>query len=346
MGLYLLIFACCALKQGDIEERHYYDNSFSNNNYYLHFNFDNYLFGNIKSITTESFSNRNAMLDTLPEMYLNGFTIHHYNLNHRLYKIDTHNQERKYNFSQYNFGKGFNIFKYSNTALIIDSIEMKVIYSENENEKTTYYLDSNFQVKDVKINIIDSSKVSRILEYDKNLIKRSSSQSQTQIYTWDESGRILQSKIIGNKDAFQPNYDLDSRSYTDYTYNRDTILTTNRTSGALRINKLLRITDSSTIPIFKKSSKSNTYYYYNEEYALVKSVYMPLEDNGDVDIESKIIFKYKLDSQSNWINRYDNERLEYTRNIKYDEKGNWTEMVKFENGKKMSQIIRRIEYFN
>lgn len=319
--------------------RHKYDVNFE---YFLPSDFldyDNYLFGKIKTIKYEKSIYENANESnglSLIQRYIT-----YYNKKEKLTKIETFSTSRILNFTTINFGKGFDFWLNSKNDIEIDSVSktIKSFDSENGSQTTSYILDSNYKVKSV-INIIkDSSKLYYYKEYDKNMLTSEIYRADSKFYTWDESKRLKHYERRNNSNKFIPNFKQAPDFTLDFQYINDTIFLIENPGNILRQYKSFD-KNNIILPIYEKNIAGITKtYFYTKNYSLYKMIYFFNQDN------TKLIYSYELDKYGNWIKRFDNKKESYLRKLKYDKNRNWISSETYEYGHKSEKIDREIIYY-
>ena len=315
-------------------------------NGYIPFNRDNYLNGEIKSITVKAYTNKRASLDSVVEMSLNHHLIYYYDDDRRLVKYDKFNESEEYTGSRYNFGKGFNLFDNSNYQLTIDSSNLLVRYIVDDNEEYEYNLDSKFKIKEVKRIIKDSSKITTFYNYENERLKTFVNRQKTELYDYDSHKRITQYRRITNHEKYKINLDSIPESTIKYSYKEDTVrISKMNKSGEIENSKLVLLSESTAVPIKSSSKKYSRSHKYLDDLSLIETKYVMYGNNISTSRDSTVInYKFENDNYGNWTKRNDNGIVNYTREYVYDDFGNWIKMMEFEKGLKVKEIHRKYEY--
>lgn len=299
--------------------------------------FDNYLFGRIKTIKYERYIYENGNESnglTLSKLYRT-----HYDQKGKLQKNESYNTNRDLQFTYLNFGYGFDFQIHSESNIVIDSISKTIteIDFENGNQTNIYHLDSNYKVKSIENIIGDSLKLYYFKTYDKNMLISEIHRNKSMFYVWDKNGKLQRYEMRKNSKKFKPNFELVPEYRKDLVYQNDTIFISENSDNRITEYKLLKVNDV-VLPIYEKNDIGIKTYFYNSDFSLYKMEYAFEESH-------KIIYSYKLDNYGNWLQRFDNGNETYIRKLTYDIYGNWIKSEVRENGKRTEIINREITYY-
>lgn len=299
--------------------------------------FDNYLFGEIRTIKYEKHIYENG--NEINELTLNKLDKMHYDHNGKLQKIENYNTNRDLQFTILNFGKGFDFWINSKSNIKIDSISKTITETnfENGNQINTYYLDSNYKVKSIENIIRDSLELYYFKTYDAKMIISQIHRNNSMFYIWDNYSRLKHYQRQENSKKFTPNLKVAPEYTLDYNFKNDTIFIDEKSENRITKYKLTNI-NGVILPIYEDNDIGIKTYFYNKDYSLYKMEYI-------FDDSSKIIYSYKLDNYGNWVQRFDNDKEAYSRKLTYDKFGNWISSELKENGKKVEIINREIIYY-